>query len=262
MLAENLESGREVAIVDQNTNERYPAVLDASSNAVFSLPPATYYIEGAPGDFVEEAYSLCSTTDAPGTDIGHPVTLSTGDSVVCDYYYVPSDASALPTDASAATESAPSSSEETNTVTEPDQDQEGFVATIYVGTCEDESWSARVGDLTNVGVPQEESVGSDQVDAVSSSFSTVPVSWDELVSEDHVLVVADAADPETPLACGAIGGVPDESGGLATSLQSTEPDSGLTGIAYYVPVGESGDEVSVTVFLIAGADGAQGTSEA
>lgn len=244
------EAEREVAMIESDTNERHTAVLAVSGNAVFALPPGTYYIEGVPGDFVEEAFSFCSPADDLGTDLGHPVTIAAGDRVVCDYYYVPYDARAQGGDGSTPAPTAETVTETPPPATEAASDENaGYSTRISAGTCNAIGDNEPVAELSAPEIPSGDVVGAAGAPPVALSSSTISLSLNDLLAEDYVLVVSDG-ETDTPIACGALGGIRDNSGALAVGLQDLDA-SGVTGVAYLAAGEVPETSTNVSVFLLA-----------
>lgn len=90
--------------------------------------------------------------------------------------------------------------------------------------------------------------------AVSVTEIAQPLA-DLLRDELIVRVVESEGRPDVDIACGAIGGQPDEDGNLYLAVSEQE-DSGVTGIVWLQ--GE-GDATTVTLFLIPAIDGSNAT---
>ena len=88
---------------------------------------------------------------------------------------------------------------------------------------------------------------------METSFTTIDLSLDDLLANDHVIVVFDEDDADAALACGEIGGVVIEGGSLAIGLRARS-DSRFSGIAYLSP---DGDSTAVSIFLAEGLAGDQ-----
>lgn len=260
-------------MVFEDTNERFSQPLDADSNVVFRLPPGTYSIEGGPGEFVRETHVLCSSANNLGVDIGYPVTLATGGDVVCDYYLVPANYSALPATEPAPPEETPvdgasgnpssaqsgsdsgapaTDGDTTDNQTSADTEQsseseEAYSAGIYAAGCDADDWGEPVGVLNAAPVPSGNTVGSDDAMPVAVSSSTIELSIDDLLTEEHVLVVF--AEDGATIACGALGGVPEDNGALAIGLGEVD-GSGIAGVAYLAPAETPETATNVSMFLV------------
>jgi hypothetical protein len=116
---------------------------------------------------------------------------------------------------------------------------------IFAGGCGD-SLASPLADLTPPELPSGEAAGAVQARPVASSYSTVPLSLDDMLATDHVVAVNPSGESE-PAACGAIGGVASPSGALAIEL-SEQGSSGLSGIAYLAP-GSATGQTDVSLFL-------------
>ena len=154
---------------------------------------------------------------------------------------------AASTTPSAAASTAPTAAATAATV--------GNRAAIYAGDCDSDFSDDPVATLTNVAAPSGDQQGAAVVSSVETSFSTLDLSLDDILTDDHVLVVFDKDDDTVPLTCGAIGGVVADDGSLVVALPAVG-DSRYAGIAYLAP---DGDQTQVTVFLaedLSGADAA------
>lgn len=128
---------------------------------------------------------------------------------------------------------------------EPGSAGTGSPAAIFAGDCDTDLTADPVAVLSEVTAPSGDTTGADTAFAVETSFTTLDLSLDDILAEDHVLVVFDQDDDTVPLACGAIGGVVADDGALAIALPA-EADSRYSGIAYPAP---ASDQTQVTVFL-------------
>lgn len=115
---------------------------------------------------------------------------------------------------------------------------------IRVGSCDDPG--STVSSLAEIPRLESASIGALDAIPAASSFSSVPVGLDALTSDDHIVLVP-AADGDSVLSCGAIGGAPTESGALIIGLEAAGR-SGLTGIAYFAPNADP-TFTDVSVFL-------------
>ncbi len=157
-----------------------------------------------------------------------------------------------PVDA-APNENAPA--EPTETLTD---ETDGSTVAIYAGDCEGDFADEPVATLTNVRPPDGEAAGADTASAVETSFTTLDLPLDDLLAEDHVLVVFDEDDDTVPLACGAIGGIITEDGSLVFGLPAVGA-SRFSGVAYLT---EDGDQTLATLFLAEDLDGGDETPAA
>ncbi len=153
---------------------------------------------------------------------------------------------------------APTDQPTTAPATEPTVETIGSQAGIYAGTCDTEDFGDSIADLTSVAAPQGDEQGAAAFSPVQTSFSSVDVSLDDLLAEDHVVVVFDENDDAAPIACGAVGGTVADDGSLAFGLPAVA-DSGFSGVAYLAP---DGDATSVTIFLAEAVAGRNATPEA
>ena len=122
---------------------------------------------------------------------------------------------------------------------------DGSTAAIYASDCDADFTDEPVATLTNVRPLDGDPAGVDTASAVETSFTMLDLPLDDLLADDHVLVVFDQDDDTVPLACGAIGGVVANDGSLAIALPAVD-DSRYAGIAYLTP---DGDQTDATVFL-------------
>ena len=130
------------------------------------------------------------------------------------------------------------------TAAEPD----GSAAVIFAGTCDTGTFDDPMAELTDVVSVAGEATGAGAFSTVATSFSTVDLSLDELLADEHVLVVFDEIQTERALSCGPIGGMIADDGSLAIGLRET-PGAGWSGVAYLAP---DADGTSITIFLAEG----------
>ena len=118
-----------------------------------------------------------------------------------------------------------------------------------------------VAPLTNLTEPTGNAVGqSDKAIAAESSFTTVPMTLDQILASPHAVNVHLSAEQiGTYIACGEIGGVIDANGALTIGLRELN-NSGYTGIAYLAPTAD-GTGTSVSVFIAKTQPGATGGME-
>lgn len=114
---------------------------------------------------------------------------------------------------------------------------------IHMGSCSHYESDAMLS-LSDLTMP--ETTGQSDAVPAASSFSTIDISLDELLTEPRVIVVHESASAmNSVLVCGAIGGHPGERG-LAVGLQPVSAGSTLSGVAWLTP---SGAQTQIAVFL-------------
>ena len=122
----------------------------------------------------------------------------------------------------------------------------GSPAAIYAGDCDTTDFTADpVAVLSETTEPEGDVQGADGASVVETSVTTLALSLDDILAEDHVLVVFDEDYATVPLACGAIGGVVTEDGTLAFGLSAVD-DSRYAGVA---TLSVNGDQTEAKVFL-------------
>ena len=143
--------------------------------------------------------------------------------------------------------------------TQPAARTDGRTAAIFAGDCDSDFAVNPVAELSDVTGSSGDAQGADSTAPVQTSFSTLNLSLDDLLADDHVLAVFGQDDDTVPLACGAIGGVVADDGSLAFGLP-TVGDSRYAGIAYLAPDGAR--QTQVTIFLAKGLSEADATPTA
>jgi hypothetical protein len=121
-------------------------------------------------------------------------------------------------------------------------------AHIHTGTCKEVGEVvAPLTDLT--GATGGDRVGqSRRAIPAESSFTSVPMTLDAILGEDHVVNVhLSAEEIGTYIACGEIGGMLTPEGAIIIGLRELN-NSGFTGIAYLAP-GADGASTDVSVFV-------------
>lgn len=116
---------------------------------------------------------------------------------------------------------------------------------ILAGDCDAGTFNDPIAVLTSVCPPAGNARGAAGASAVETSFTTIDVPLEDLLTEGHVLVVFDENDDSVALACGAIGGVVTPDGALAFGLPAVGA-SRFSGVAY---LAEDGDKTHVSVFV-------------
>jgi uncharacterized cupredoxin-like copper-binding protein len=129
-------------------------------------------------------------------------------------------------------------------------------AHIHTGTCKEVGEVvAPLTDLT--GATGGDRVGqSRRAIPAESSFTSVPMTLDAILGEDHVVNVhLSAEEIGTYIACGEIGGMLTPEGAVIIGLRELN-NSGFTGIAYLAP-GADGASTDVSVFVAPTLGGAE-----
>jgi hypothetical protein len=99
-------------------------------------------------------------------------------------------------------------------------------------------------DDIEVVLPEPEDFGNAPI-PVAVATTEVPVALADIVSGGHALNVHNPDDPGIYVACGNVGGVPDERGDLFIGLDPVD-DSGFSGVAW---LHDNGGSTTVVVFL-------------
>lgn len=137
----------------------------------------------------------------------------------------------------------------------------GYPNHLHLGTCDnldpqpavtlaDLTFAPWVSELTAEATTAEGAIpdiagfgGAPIPVAVATTEVDVPLA--DIISGGHGLNVHDAADPSIYIACGNVGGVPDDRGDLFIGL-AEQNDSGYSGTAW---LHDNGGSTTVTVFL-------------
>ena len=118
-------------------------------------------------------------------------------------------------------------------------------AEVLSGSC-DEPGEA-IASMTPLEAPEGEAQGQGAAIEAESSYTTIPIPLDSLLSgQASIAVLLSDEASETVIACGEIGGVLSEGGSLVIKL-SERNGSGFTGIAFLAP-GDPGT-TGASVFL-------------
>ena len=138
-----------------------------------------------------------------------------------------------------------------------------FANHFHLGTCDDldpqpavaladlefPDWVASMAgqadtDDIDVVIPEPEDFGNAPI-PVAVATTEVPVALADIVSGGHALNVHNPDDPGIYVACGNVGGIPDERGDLFIGLDPVD-DSGFSGVAW---LHDNGGSTTVVVFL-------------
>lgn len=131
----------------------------------------------------------------------------------------------------------------------------GRPAHIHSGTCDE------LGDVVAPLTDLALAGGGTGADAAATdttsgavpaeySFSTVPLTLDDILAADHAINVHESADNiQNYIACGDLAGAVDANGSLVVGLSELN-GSGYTGIAVLSP-GDDGASTNVSVFIAA-----------
>ena len=129
----------------------------------------------------------------------------------------------------------------------------GRPAHIHAGTCEGGGVGPIVQMLNNLTVPEGEAEGQANALPAESSFTSVPLTLDDILDADHVVNVhLSGEDFDLYIACGEIGGVVDETGSLSIALKQAN-GSGFSGVAVLSPDAADATSTNVSLFLTEGA---------
>jgi hypothetical protein len=116
---------------------------------------------------------------------------------------------------------------------------------IHIGGCDE--LGEVVQPLTNLTVPTGELLGSGGAVIAEAAFTNIPQPLSAFLEEDHALKVHLSREQiQVYLACGDIGGTVDADGALIVGMKELD-DSGYAGIAYLVPAGNGGTNISVMI---------------
>ena len=130
-------------------------------------------------------------------------------------------------------------------------EEAGRPAHIHSGTCEGGGVGPVVQALNNVVAPEGDVEGQQLAVNADQSFTSVPLTLDDILEVDHVVNVhLSGEDFDFYIACGEVGGVRDDAGNLAIALKEAN-NSGFAGVAY---LSQGADDAStdVTLFLVEG----------
>lgn len=133
----------------------------------------------------------------------------------------------------------------------------GRPAHIHDGTCDQlGDVIAPLTDLTLAagGTGANAGTTGDMTGAIPAeySFTTVPLSIDQILAADHAINVHESAENiETYIACGDLAGTVDANGSLVVGLQELN-DSGYAGIAVLSPSATDPASTDVSVFIANG----------
>lgn len=122
----------------------------------------------------------------------------------------------------------------------------GSPAAIHTGTCDTADFTADpVAVLSETTAPDGETQGAGDASGVETSVTTLDLALDDILADDHVLVVFDENDASVALACGAIGGIVNGDGTLAFGLPAVG-ESRFSGVATLTG---DGDQTEATILL-------------
>lgn len=105
--------------------------------------------------------------------------------------------------------------------------------------------SGSAGANMEVALPDPQDFGNAPI-PVAVATTEVPTAIADILSSNYALNVHDSADPSIYIACGNVGGAPDERGDLFIGLDE-QNDSGYDGVAWFHDNG--GASTTIVVFL-------------
>ena len=170
----------------------------------------------------ERLGSLTPPPDATAARFGIELEIPAGADIRCDWYNI---LAADATEPVSPTPSPPPDTGPNRYPPSPTPEVDGRTAEIIAGSCDEGKADLASADtivsLTDLVAADGESVGRD-VDAVpETSFTSIALSIDELVAEEHAIAVGSVEDDNELVACGDIAGVLTENGDLAVALRGS-----------------------------------------
>ena len=118
---------------------------------------------------------------------------------------------------------------------------------VRAGSCG--SLGNTLDELREATYPIGDFSGQPSAIVAETSFTRIPVSLEDLLADSYAINVVESPEaPTTSIACGDIGGIPDEIGGYVIAL-SERNGSGYRGVAY-LAVGLEPGETTISVFLV------------
>jgi hypothetical protein len=129
----------------------------------------------------------------------------------------------------------------------------GLTVEIRTGVCDNLGTEAGI-PLSPVATSGSRE-GSSLAIPVASFYSTIETPLDELLANDHAVVVKEssATNDGTVVACGAIGGESLADGAIPSGL-SEQDNSGFSGIAYLTPLPGGDIGTGISVFVVQNLD--------
>lgn len=234
---------------DTATNEVVSGTTGANGNVTLTLPAGTWRLSGPPGDFLKATFIYCSTGENT-PQVPHPVTLASGDAVICDYYVVPEPQGPTPTTVppTAVPTVVPTAVPPTPAPTAaPRQPVLQLPVVILAGTCADvAATDTPVVALSDAVVLQGNADGATDAIQAATSYTRVTIPLSTMLANDHVIAVL-SGDGQAIVACGAIGGVADGQGAYTIGLAPVG-DSGVAGTAYLAM--RDGNATGISVFVV------------
>lgn len=113
-----------------------------------------------------------------------------------------------------------------------------------------------IASLAALTAPEGEAVGRDVNSVPETSFTTIDLSLDDLVAEEHAIAIESAEDEGELVACGDIAGILTPNGDLVLALRELN-DSGFAGVAYLSANTDGPDQTDVSLFLVEGLAGGE-----
>jgi hypothetical protein len=132
---------------------------------------------------------------------------------------------------SAPTEERANEEQGASAAQEAEPESGGRIAAIYSGSCD--QLGDLQADLPNIVDPQGCPVGQASAIEAATTSTTVGISLDVLIDQEHAVVVLESNTPDADvIACGDIGGIDDVDGELVIGSRELDK-SEFTGIAYF-----------------------------
>jgi hypothetical protein len=107
----------------------------------------------------------------------------------------------------------------------------GMPAGLYAGTCANGGLGERIAQLNGPMLPEGAQQGATDAIPVRIGYTVIDVPYRDMLNGGIVIAVFDAANSETMVACGPVGGILDGNGALSVGLGPVG-DSGMAGVAF------------------------------
>lgn len=118
---------------------------------------------------------------------------------------------------------------------------------LVAGSCAEPGTT--VAELLEATYPVGERTGAANAVVAETSFTRAPILLADLLASPHAIVVgASAEEPDTAIACGEVGGIPDEVGGYVIGL-SPQNGAPYTG-TIFMAADDAAGATNISVFLV------------
>jgi hypothetical protein len=120
-------------------------------------------------------------------------------------------------------------------------------ASLYSASCANLDEATSAEPLSFLWIVDGEPGGSPDALQAASGYTELSMTVEDVLNGQYAIAVMD--EDQNVIACGDVGGVLNQEGGLSIGLAEVD-DSGAAGVAYLAPRGAEGEATGITTFIV------------